>query len=61
MTSDNRCRNTTEAMKQYAATDEDLETNVVDLLEDLHHWCVRMHVDFGICLRIAKDHFEAES
>ena len=41
-------------------TDEDLHTNVTDLLADLRMYCHVYHINFDACNDRAGRHFEAE-
>lgn len=40
--------------------DEDVETNIIDLLSDIRHLCEADGVDFDNCARISEDHFSEE-
>lgn len=40
---------------------EDHDTIVCDLIADIMHWCDRNEVDFDDCLRIATNHYSAET
>lgn len=47
-------------MMDYTGEKHDDESNVVDVLTDILHFCAVHDKDFDDCLRIARDHFEAE-
>ena len=53
-------------VRQYArivngdSAEEDDETYVLDLLTDLRHFCKEERIDFAKCLRISRDHQQAE-
>jgi len=39
---------------------EDLESSVVDVLDDIMHLCVERDIDFNACALSAESHFDAE-
>ena len=40
---------------------EGLDTNIVDILADVQHYCKQQDIDFSSCLSTAVGHFEAET
>jgi len=57
-----RARATVKAYKDEISSksDDDDETCVLDLLTDLRHYCREAKIDFAKCLRISRDHQQAE-
>lgn len=38
-----------------------LDTNIVDMLADMQHYCKQQDIDFSSCLFTAVGHFETET
>ena len=56
-----RAERAEKAIELYDDGEGDDNTYLNDLLADLMHWCDRHEVDFDHALRIAKDHYWAET
>jgi hypothetical protein len=48
------------ALEAYSEEDDDLVSNIIDLLTDLLHLCKRQEIDFQACLLSAEINFESE-
>jgi len=44
----------------YSGEDDDLVSNIIDLLTDLLHLCKQQEIDFQACLLSAEINFESE-
>ena len=47
-------------LEAYTEEDDDLVSNIIDLLTDLLHLCKQQEIDFQACLLSAEINFEAE-
>jgi hypothetical protein len=59
MTDSTRALRAGKALTEYG--DDVNESNVIDFLADVIHWCEQEGEDFERCLRIARDHHWAET
>ncbi|MBX9787800.1 MAG: hypothetical protein K2Y37_02700 [Pirellulales bacterium] len=59
MTNPKRAKRAAKSISRYV--DDIDEANLIDLLADAMHWCNLNAEDFDRCLRMARDHFDAES
>ena len=48
------------ALEAYSEEDDDLVSNIIDLLTDLLHLCKQQEIDFQACLLSAEINFESE-
>lgn len=49
------------ALEAYSEEDDDLASNIIDLLTDLMHLCRQQGIEFQGCLLSAEIHFESET
>ena len=54
-----RARRAADSIARYG--DDIDEANLIDFLADALHWCRQYGHDFERCLRLARDHFHAET
>lgn len=59
MTNPERARRAARSISEYG--DDIDESNLIDFLADAMHWCRQYGQDFERCLRLAREHFEAET
>lgn len=59
LTNPERAKRAAKSISRYG--DDIDEANLIDLLADAMHWCQQYGRDFEYCLRLARDHFDAES
>jgi hypothetical protein len=48
------------ALEAYSEEDDDLVSNIIDLLTDLMHLCKQQEIEFQGCLLSAEINFESE-
>jgi hypothetical protein len=59
LTNPKRAQRAARSISRYG--DDIDESNLIDLLADAMHWCMQYGHDFEYCLRLAREHFDAES
>ncbi len=60
MDNETRINRAITALEAYSEEDDDLPSNVIDLLTDLMHLCKQQEIDFQGCLLSAEINFESE-
>lgn len=56
-----RARQAEHVVRGYQTHGDGLQTQLVDLLTDLQHFCAASGIDFHEALRISTDHFRCET
>lgn len=59
LTNPKRAQRAARSISRYG--DDIDEANLIDFLADAMHWCRQYGRDFDYCLRLAREHFDAES
>ena len=60
MENETRINRAVTALEAYSGDDDDLASNIIDLLTDLMHFCEQQGIEFHGCLLIAEVNFESE-